>query len=126
MAVLDLDHFNLQIPAEQLELLLEFYRNVVGLQDGPRPLQSQGAWLYAGDKAVLHVSVRPIDFNPSASNGHFNHIAFACRDLPATVRHLDELGIEYQLRDKATQSQIFMVDPCGVAVELNFRKPPTP
>lgn len=126
MAVLDLDHFNLQVPAEQLELLLDFYRDVIGLQDGPRPLPSRGAWLYAGDKAVLHLSVRPIAFDPSAPTGHFNHIAFACTDLPATLRHLDECGIEYRFQDKETQAQVFLVDPCGVTVELNFRKPPKP
>ncbi|MFC4160543.1 VOC family protein [Chitinimonas lacunae] len=128
MPVLDLDHFNLQVPAEQLELLCDFYCRVIGLQDGQRPLRSQGRWLYAGDKALVHLSVRPIDFCPAASTGHFGHIAFSCRDLTAMLSHLDQCQVTYDVKDRGEQTQVFLNDPCGVLVELNFNEPlnPTP
>src|SRR5690349_17166239 len=52
-----LDHFNLS-PAD-LERSRRFYKEVLRLVDGDRPMfQQPGAWLYAGTRPIVHLSVR--------------------------------------------------------------------
>ena len=49
-----LDHYN--VFCRDLQKTVAFYERYVGLRTGDRPPFSfPGAWLYAGDKAVLHL-----------------------------------------------------------------------
>lgn len=122
-----LAHANLRAPAAMIERLRRFYTDVVGLREGPRPTfrsGSRGHWLYAGDTDVLHLTIAsPGDTEPQAT-GMFNHLAFACADLPATRARLDAAGLAYQIDevDERGQVQLFLIDPCGLAIELNFQR----
>jgi catechol 2,3-dioxygenase-like lactoylglutathione lyase family enzyme len=119
-----LDHINLRVPADLLEPVRAFYVDMVGLHDGPRPeMPSCGYWLYAGDAAVLHLGVSRAD-NSSEANGSFSHVAFACTELEATRQRLDEANVTHRVvvLDDGAQVQIFVVDPAGISVELNFRR----
>lgn len=53
-----------------------FYRDVLGLEVGPRPkLTFQGIWFYSGDTPIVHViSDRAFQ---QGQTGAFDHIAFA-------------------------------------------------
>ena len=54
MAVTAMNHFT--VLTDDVEATVRFYRDVVGLAQGPRPpLGFPGAWLYTGNQAVLHV-----------------------------------------------------------------------
>ena len=122
-----LDHINLRVPLELLEPVRAFYIDLVGLHDGPRPpvaSGSHGYWLYAGDAAVLHLSTGNAGGSVSQGNGYFSHVAFACTNLAATRERLDAAGItaRIQVLDEGHQVQIFVVDPAGITVELNFRR----
>jgi catechol 2,3-dioxygenase-like lactoylglutathione lyase family enzyme len=122
-----LDHVNLRVPPELLEPVRAFYINLVGLRDGPRPpvlSGSHGYWLYAGTAAVVHLSVGNVDGLKSQGNGFFSHLAFACTDLAATRERLDAAGIIHRMQvlDDGAQVQVFVVDPAGITVELNFRQ----
>ena len=58
MQIISLDHFNLSAPSAVLEELRRFYCDVLGLTVGRRPpFGSDGYWLYAGDLALVHLSV---------------------------------------------------------------------
>jgi len=51
---LELDHVNIR--TRQLSVVRAFYTDVLGLKDGPRPpFGHPGAWLYAGDRPVVHL-----------------------------------------------------------------------
>ena len=117
-----LAHINLHAPAALIERVRQFYIDVIGLREGPRPgFRSSGHWLYAGDTDVLHLIVHPGDEAPR-STGWIDHIAFSCTDLAATCQRLDHASIPYRL-DTVTalnQMQLFVRDPAGIAVELNF------
>ena len=123
MPAVSLDHVNIRVPAHLLEPVRAFYVNVVGLADGFRPpFGSTGHWLYAGTQPVIHLSVlRTADIPAGAAEpgGTVDHIAFGCDDLDAM---LDALGLDYRSATLplVRQQQLFLRDPAGNGVELNF------
>ena len=124
MAVLDLNHYNLRAPLEVLEGIRDWYRDVVGLQVGARPpFANRGFWLYAGKRPVLHLSEESRgEKHPAPGEGTFDHVAFTCDDYDATSERLRSLGIEFRVADVplTRTRQIFLRDPAGNGVELNF------
>lgn len=114
-----MNHFT--ILAENLEETCGFYRDLLGLEVGYRPdMGFPGAWLYAGEQAVLHVVVRnPL---PQPRAGVLDHMAFSAIDLAGTVRKLEGRGIRYQLGRQVETGvwQLFFHDPNGARVELDF------
>jgi catechol 2,3-dioxygenase-like lactoylglutathione lyase family enzyme len=122
-----LAHANLRAPAAMIERLRRFYTDIIGLREGPRPVfrsGSRGYWLYAGDTDVLHLTVAGPGDAPSAPTGHVNHLAFACTGLAALRARLDAAGLPYKIDevDALGQAQLFLADPCGLGVELNFQR----
>ena len=122
-----LAHANIRAPEAMIERLRCFYIDLIGLRQGPRPaFRSRGYWLYAGENDVLHLTIAgPGDTEPQAT-GHFNHLAFACTDLDATRARLDAGGLAYEVDevDEPAQVQLFLTDPCGLDIELNFSRYP--
>lgn len=118
-------HINLRAPADTIKTLRRFYIDIVGLEEGPRPMfrsGSRGHWLYANGVDIVHLLIdesgHPLSGNASA----INHIAFACDDFDAALKRLDTAGIAYEIDDvdELQQRQIYFSDPAGVGVELNF------
>lgn len=124
MAVTGFNHYNLRASREQMEVLREFYCNVVGLRLGERPgLTSFGYWLYAGAKDVLHLSEIKTGEQPALNTQTtFDHVAFTCTDYDATIQHLDAQQVKYGTRSVSATGvkQIFFKDPYGNGVEFNF------
>ncbi len=121
-----LDHVNLRAPAALIERLRRFYTDIVGLQEGPRPSfrsGSRGHWLYAGEQPLMHLSISADGDGSPQRSGWLSHFAFACDDLAGTRARLDAAGIPYQVDivDSLGQVQLFLTDPAGLGVELNFR-----
>jgi catechol-2,3-dioxygenase len=122
-----LGHINIRAPAALIWELRQFYIDIVGLREGPRPTfrsGSNGHWLYAGELDVVHLSVStaPVSSDAPRSTGWLSHIAFECSDLSATLAVLEENAIEYELDevDALNQVQIFLTDPAGIGIELTF------
>lgn len=124
MPVTDFSHYNLKGSRALLDELRTFYCEVVGLTLGPRPpLQSFGYWLYAGERAVLHLSEeRPGEARGRSPSATFDHAAFACTDRRAHEETLSQRGIAYRVAEvpQTRQVQVFFSDPAGNGVELNF------
>jgi len=121
-----LDHINLRVPAHLLEPVRSFYIDLVGLHDGFRPPMgsgSHGYWLYAGESAVLHLSSGG-ENSIHRGSGCFSHVAFACTELETTSARFEAAGVPHRsvVLDDGGQVQIFVVDPAGITVELNFRR----
>ena len=121
-----LDHVNLRAPAALIERLRCFYIDIVGLQEGPRPSfrsGSRGHWLYAGEQPLMHLSISADGDGSPQRSGWLSHFAFACDDLAGTRARLDAAGIAYRVDivDSPSQVQLFLTDPAGLGVELNFR-----
>ena len=57
---MQLDHINIRAPRDLIEQVKDFYGELLGMVEGPRPdFDSEGYWLYAGEKALIHLSVSP-------------------------------------------------------------------
>ena len=122
MGVRGLDHVNLRAPAELIERLRRFYIDIIGLHEGHRPaLRSRGYWLYAREQALIHLSIAADGDGAPESTGWLSHCAFACDDLDGMRERLDRVRVPYQLNESPDQVQLFLTDPSGMGVELNFR-----
>ncbi len=124
MPVQGLDHYNLRASRELLDRLRDWYRDVIGLEVGERPpFRFHGYWLYAGGRPILHLSeAGPGEEHPVPGSGTFDHVAFACRGLAAMQARLDAAGARYRVADVPATGvrQIFLEDPAGNGVELDF------
>ena len=119
MAISEMNHFT--VLTHDLDATRQFYIEILGLKEGYRPaLGFPGAWLYVGDRAVLHVIAGRAVPDPPA--GVVDHMAFSANNLPATVATLKERGVEYVLRKQKDSGvwQLFCYDPSGARVELDF------
>ena len=119
MAIIGMNHFT--VLARDLEETKSFYVDLLGLVEGERPeLGFPGAWLYAGEAAVLHiVAGRALPADP---RGVIDHMAFTARDLAGTVKRLQARNLRYDLRRLSGSGiwQLFCFDPNGARVELDF------
>ena len=120
MTVTALNHVN--IVTDDLAATRAFYADVVGLIDGDRPsFDFPGAWLYCGDEAVIHLV--GVDDQPDEGTGTIDHVAFEAGGLDDMIGLLEGRGIPFHVRDVPGRDirQVFLHDPNGVKIELNFR-----
>jgi catechol 2,3-dioxygenase-like lactoylglutathione lyase family enzyme len=136
---LSLNHVSIR--TTDIEATRRFYVDVLGLQVGPRPeFPFPGHWLYQGpltEYANAAVHVIGIDSNDPVGlqqylgergadalhgSGAVDHIAFFATDLPGMMVRLQRLGIEARQRTVPGVGlhQLFLDDPSGVVVELNY------
>ncbi len=126
MPTVGLSHYNFRAHRETLDRLRDFYCEVVGLVQGERPpFGNFGYWLYAGEQAVLHLSEAGPQESPAMDvKGTFDHAAFDCVGRAATESRLARLGVAYRVAVVPLTGlvQLFLQDPAGNGVELNFSK----
>ena len=124
MPISDINHYNLRGSMAQLESLRDWYRDAVGLTVGERPpFRFRGYWLYAKGRPILHLSEESAgETHPIPGRGTFDHVAFTCEDFASMRERLDRLNISYRVADVplTRTRQIFLRDPAGNGVELNF------
>ena len=116
-----LQHINIR--CADVERSRAFYA-LLGLEVGPRPpFASSGYWLYLGPDPVVHLVQKPAgEPQRGPGTGDLDHIAFAGHDLPALRQTLTDAGLTFREavvpRDQTVQ--LFVKDPDGVQLELNF------
>ena len=136
---LSLNHYSIR--TTDLQACERFYCGLLGLVVGPRPpFPFPGLWLYTGDTAVwanAAVHIIGIDRNDPAGlkqylgdrdeaglhgTGAVDHVAFFATGLAETLQRLRSQGIELRERTVPLLNlhQVFVDDPNGVVVELNF------
>lgn len=115
-----IDHVNIKATAGLLEKIRDFYCLVLGLEAGPRPaFGERGYWLYAGDKAIIHLSECSEGRAP-ATQGAFDHFALRVPELSPFIQRLQDAGIEYHesLVPGTGLRQVFFRDPADNKVEV--------
>ena len=116
-----LEHFTLE--CADLERTRDFYCDLLGLTAGFRPqMDFPGYWLYCGGVPVVHLMKREPADRPKAQTGRLDHIAFKSVDPEATLGRLKAGGIPYE-ENKVWEIgllQVFIYDPDGLQIELNF------
>jgi catechol 2,3-dioxygenase-like lactoylglutathione lyase family enzyme len=122
MPIEGLDHVT--VCTRDTAATVAFWRDVVGLEPGPRPRFSfGGAWLYCRNVPVVHIVERE-----AGGGGVIDHVALRASDLAAYRTLLEDLRISYDLRplpEGVAQSgnlQLFFHDPNGVRIELTFAR----
>jgi catechol 2,3-dioxygenase-like lactoylglutathione lyase family enzyme len=124
MTTKGLNHVNLRAPREVLDQLKDFYCDVVGLEVGPRPpFPAFGYWLYAGGRPVVHLyQAGAEEVRQTHVETTFDHVAFDCEDSDAVEAVLRQRGVRYHkaIVPASRQLQLFLADPAGNKVELNF------
>jgi catechol 2,3-dioxygenase-like lactoylglutathione lyase family enzyme len=128
-----MEHFLLQ--CSDLEATKDCYVNVLGMRVGPAPdFKFPVYWLYVGDTDVLHITQGGANVSENRKryvgqesqavegSGVIDHVAFRATDLEGMIAHLKKHNIDFKERQVNDQGlyQLFLFDPNGVKVELNF------
>jgi len=120
MPLRSLDHVNLR--TANVARLTEFYASVLGLELGARPAFAfGGAWLYCGERAVIHLVEVGEQPEPSGEL-RMEHFAFVADGFDDLVRRLEAAGVEYrtsQLFGTSTR-QLNLRDPDGNRLHIDF------
>ena len=133
MPLSHMEHFLIQSP--DIDATRDWYVKVLGMRDGPHPdFGFPVHWVYLGDVPVLHIAQGGSNVSKerlkylgqqstaTAGTGVIDHVAFRATGLKEMLAHLDRLKIDYKERQVDDQGlyQLFLFDPNGVKVELNF------
>jgi catechol 2,3-dioxygenase-like lactoylglutathione lyase family enzyme len=133
MPLLRLEHY--LVLSDDIDATRDFYCDVLGMREGFRPkLGFPGYWLYVGDVPSIHIAewesyavwTKEVGIPISSrakSTGAVDHIAFNASGFDETRARLQARGIEINenLLDEIGLRQLFIYDPNGVPIELNFR-----
>lgn len=115
-----LDHANLR--TAQLDVMVDWYGSFLQLKPGARPdFRFPGAWLYAGDQALVHlvgVATPP----PRSDDLALEHVAFSAHDFRSFVERLQAAGEKYRLVPvpDAGVVQVNVWDPDGNHLHIDF------
>lgn len=131
-----LDHLqHILIQSADLEGTKDWWVDVLGLEVGPHPdFRVPVYWLYLKGRDVLHVTTGGKDASENRKryagqeseatygSGVVDHIAFHATGLDDMMARLDARGVAYKQRQITDRNlyQLFLFDPNGVKVELNF------
>ena len=121
--ILSINHIQLVAEKDLVIQLRDFYCDVIGLTEGFRPsFERFGFWLYIGDKDVLHLITPKEGDERSSRKSSFDHIAFKTANYESVLKKLQSLSIPFEekLIPGMAAHQIFLRDPAGNRVELNF------
>ena len=126
MGISALEHVTIR--CAQLQRTRDFYVDLLGLAEGARPAFAfRGYWLYLGGVPVVHLveaADRPAEREiVSEGTGSFDHLAFRGDDAAGLQGRLKKAGMVFRERmvPGGALAQIFVRDPEGVLVEINFR-----
>ena len=133
MPVQHLEHFLIQ--CEDIAATRDWYVKVLGFREGEHPdFKFPVCWLYLGDKDVIHITQGGKDVSANRKtylgqqsdtlhgSGVIDHMAFRCTGLKDMMEHLGSAKVPFTKRQVDDQGlfQLFLLDPNGVKIELNF------
>ena len=121
--ILSINHIQLVAEKDLLIKLRDFYCDIVGLSEGFRPaFERFGFWLYIGDKDVLHLITPKEGDERSPQKSSFDHVAFKTGNYEGILKKLKSLNVLFEEKPIPGMAahQIFLKDPAGNRVELNF------
>jgi len=132
MPITELNHYFVR--AKDIERSMIFYRGALGFEVMPRPnFPFPGYWLGVGGKVQVHMGpdgfpeAAAYYFGTNAASARDNagvvdHIAFQGNDPEEMFNRLGALGLVTRTRyiEEIKLFQIFVSDPDGLMIELNF------
>lgn len=126
MIVQSLDHVNIRV--KDPDATIAFFNNVLGMPSSP----VRKTWLMdATGRAVVHIGSSEMPYpsdnwRPFATrndSGAVHHVALSCSGYDAVLARLRERGLDHHTNDVPQMNfkQIFVAEPGGVLLELNFQ-----
>lgn len=118
MRVTRLHHVSVNANGTDLEAMVTFYREVLGLPDEVRPEIPgvPGHWHRLGDQQ-LHLVAAPSGGPGIDPTGQ--HYCVQVADLDAALAELEDRGIDYVRGSQGVDTvQIWLTDPAGNTLEL--------
>jgi catechol 2,3-dioxygenase-like lactoylglutathione lyase family enzyme len=134
MPLIKLEHY--LVLCDSIDATRDFYVEVLGMQVGFRPpLGFPGHWVYIGDIPVIHIAewttytahskAKGTHVSTQAEGtGPVDHIAFGAQDYDGVLERIREHGVSVRESNNPSNivRQLFLFDPNGVKIEINFRK----
>ncbi|MCE9650313.1 MAG: VOC family protein [Parvibaculum sp.] len=132
MPIARLAHYSIR--TADLAASEKFYADVMGFRAGYRPpFAFPGRWLYAGgdeaDYGIVHLIGGGAEMesylgarSPGGQGGALDHIAFAATGWAETRARLQRFQIDWRERTVPALNlhQVFLQDPNGIVIELNY------
>jgi catechol 2,3-dioxygenase-like lactoylglutathione lyase family enzyme len=133
MPLTKMEHY--LVLTDDIDATRDFYCEALGMQAGSRPpLAFPGHWVYLGDTPCIHIAEwrtytahqqkKGAEVSTRAEGtGPVDHIAFSARDYDEVVARLERHGVHARANAQpgGTLRQLFLFDPNGVKIEINFR-----
>jgi catechol 2,3-dioxygenase-like lactoylglutathione lyase family enzyme len=134
MPLTQIEHY--LVLSDNIDATRDFYVEVLGMEAGFRPpLGFPGHWVYIGAIPVIHIaewSTYTVRANakgthvttPAAGTGPVDHIAFGAEDYDAVLARIRKNGVAVRENNNPGNivRQLFLFDPNGIKLEINFRK----
>lgn len=124
MELLDIQH--VAIRTDDLEATNRFYTGLLGMTFADRPPFSfPGSWLQMG-KTMIHVMAGDAAVDDAGEfhrgSAAVDHLAFGAQGFDAFKAKFEAEGVDWRENDipSAGLWQLFVRDPSGILVELNF------
>ena len=122
-----IDHVNIR--TEHMAESAAFYERLLGLHatvPPGMPADMVAIWLRDdSDYPLIHLNAPPADEpnrSGAADTGRLHHVAFDCLGYDAIITTLKAMGATYECNvvESVGLRQIFVIDPNGLRLELNF------
>lgn len=124
MPALDIHH--VAIKTHDVDATVAFYNDVIGSHSVSRPdFDFPGAWLQLGE-TMFHIyggwAAKNTDGEFDRGGAAVDHIALAAQDFDGMKRRIEKAGLAWRQNavPDAGLWQLFVRDPNGVMIELNF------
>jgi len=137
MQVTGLEHY--LVRAKDIEETKAFYVDTLGLKEGFRePFPFPGYWLYLGKVPCVHLvgtdmgdggrtgylaenlEGRGADADAMKGTGAIDHLGFQATGLSDYRNHFEKTAVNFRERVVGELTQLFVEDPNGITIELNF------
>ena len=119
MPVSGLDHINIRTldVAESVRFYVELFD--FEYRQGAGMMGQKSNWLFdTSGNPIIHFRVLETD---SRSTGPLDHVALRCHGKAETLERLKAKGVEHHVANLVPGlTQVFLKDPHGVSLELNF------
>jgi catechol 2,3-dioxygenase-like lactoylglutathione lyase family enzyme len=128
-----LEHFLIQ--TADMTATRDWYVRTLGFTEGAHPdFKFPVCWLYLDGTDVIHITEGGKNVSENRKRylgqqsdalegtGVIDHVAFRCSGLREMIAHLNASGATFTKRQVDNQGlfQLFLIDPNGIKVELNF------
>lgn len=120
--IVEINHVNITVPGSAEEATKHFYKNILGLEEVPKPDASKkrgGAWFRHG-AMDLHLSVEDAPSDNAASK---RHVCYVVADIHEAEQHMRGAGVEVLPDTRPVEGwlRFYVRDPGGNRLEIAQR-----